>query len=100
VIETAMWIGIYFAIAFVISRLLPYPYSLIAVFIAVMGLGIYRRRIYFGKRGQAGSPSNSRSFGSMFESQRNVNYYCMNCGTKHDQTTCPKCGSKLKKVGF
>jgi hypothetical protein len=99
VIETAMWIGIYFAIAFVISRLLPFPYSLIAVFIAVMGLGIYRRRRYFGQRGQAGS-SGSSYFGSMFESQKNVNYYCMNCGTKHNQAACPNCGSKLKKAGF
>jgi hypothetical protein len=24
----------------------------------------------------------------------------MNCGKKHDQASCPNCGSKLKKAGF
>jgi hypothetical protein len=98
-IETLMWIGIYFGIAFIISRLLPFPYSLIAIIIAVMGLGFYRRRRYFQRTGQAGSPGSSY-LGSMFGSQKNVNYYCLNCGTKHDQTSCPNCGSKLKKAGF
>jgi hypothetical protein len=98
-IETLIWIGIYFGIAFIISRLVPFPYSLIAIIIAVMGLGFYRRRRYFRRTGQAES-SGSSYFGSMFGSQKNVNYYCLNCGTKHDQTSCPNCGSKLKKAGF
>ena len=29
-----------------------------------------------------------------------VKYYCLSCGTKHKQTACPKCGSKIKRVGF
>jgi rubrerythrin len=28
-----------------------------------------------------------------------LRYYCMNCGTEHNQLACPKCGSKMKKVG-
>jgi hypothetical protein len=36
----------------------------------------------------------------MFRSQSSVNYYCINCGTKHNQASCPNCGSKLKKAGF
>jgi hypothetical protein len=24
----------------------------------------------------------------------------LNCGTKHDQSSCPNCGSKLKKAEF
>ncbi len=28
-----------------------------------------------------------------------VNYYCMNCGAKHNQVSCPRCGSKMKRVG-
>ena len=98
-IETVIWIGIYFGIAFVISRLLPFPYSLIVIVLAVIGLGFYRRRRNLRKTGQAAS-SGSSYFGNMFGSQRGINYYCMNCGTKHNQTSCPKCGSKLKKAGF
>ena len=25
-------------------------------------------------------------------------YYCVDCGTKHKETTCPSCGSKFKKT--
>ena len=28
----------------------------------------------------------------------NENYYCVDCGTKHKETTCPSCGSKFKKI--
>jgi rRNA maturation endonuclease Nob1 len=31
---------------------------------------------------------------------QSVNYYCINCGTRHNQASCPNCGSKLKKAGF
>jgi hypothetical protein len=94
-----MWIGVYFGIAFVISRFVPFPYSLIGIMIAIMALGFYRRRRYFGRTGRAGSSASSY-FGSMFRPQSSVNYYCINCGTKHNQASCPNCGSKLKKAGF
>jgi rubrerythrin len=29
-----------------------------------------------------------------------LKYYCMSCGTQHKDIECPKCGSKMKKVGF
>lgn len=98
-IETVIWIGIYFGIAFVISRLLPFPYSLIVIVLVVIGLGFYRRRRSLRKTGQAAS-SGSSYFGNMFGSQEDIHYYCMSCGTKHNQTSCPNCGSKLKKAGF
>lgn len=98
-LETLMWLGIYFGIAFIISRLLPFPISLIVIVFAVIALGFFRRRRYFRKTGQASSPGSSY-FDNMFGSQRGINYYCMNCGTKHNQTSCPKCGSKVKKAGF
>jgi hypothetical protein len=98
-IETLMWIGIYFGIAFIVSRLLPFPYSLIVIVFAIIGLGLFRRRRQFRKAGQT-SPSSSSYFGNMFGSQSGINYYCMNCGTKHSQTSCPNCGSKLKRAGF
>lgn len=28
-----------------------------------------------------------------------LKYFCMSCGTQHDQLACPKCGSKMKRVG-
>lgn len=26
------------------------------------------------------------------------NYVCLDCGTRHKDSACPKCGSKLKKI--
>ena len=38
---------------------------------------------------------------SMFNtsSVSSLKYYCMACGTQHKETACPKCGSKMKRVG-
>ena len=30
-------------------------------------------------------------------SHNNYFYYCVSCGTKHKEVTCPRCGSKFKK---
>jgi hypothetical protein len=98
-LETLLWIGIYFGIAFIVSRFLPFPYSLIVIVVAVIALGIYRRRRQLRKAGQDSSQS-SPYFGNTFGSQKSINYYCINCGTKHNQVSCPNCGSKLKKAGF
>jgi hypothetical protein len=91
--------GIYFGIAFIVSRFLPFPYSLIVIVVAVIALGFYRRRRQLRKAGQDSSQSSSY-FGNMFGSQKGINYYCINCGMKHNQVSCPNCGSKLKKAGF
>ena len=29
--------------------------------------------------------------------QNNYFYYCVSCGTKHQEVICPRCGSKFKK---
>jgi rubrerythrin len=46
------------------------------------------------KAGQQGS-----MFGNPF-AQKGIDYYCINCGTKHNKVACPNCGSKMKKAGF
>jgi len=45
-----------------------------------------------------GSVFSSMSASSMF-GDSSVKYYCMSCGTKHKEAACPKCGSKMKRVG-
>jgi rRNA maturation endonuclease Nob1 len=30
---------------------------------------------------------------------RTLKYYCMSCGKEHNEIACPKCGSKMKRVG-
>jgi hypothetical protein len=84
--------AIYIAIALAISFVVPFPFSFIAVIGAVLLLSSYIRKHQLGKMGLSGS--------SMFGGRGGYNkYYCMNCGTQHNQLECPKCGSKMKRVG-
>jgi rubrerythrin len=55
------------------------------------------RRMGIGGAG-AGAGGMFGSMSSMF-GDNSLNYYCMSCGTKHKEAACPKCGSKMKRVG-
>jgi rubrerythrin len=48
---------------------------------------------------QVGQQGSSSFFGNPFAG-KGVEFYCINCGTKHNKVSCPKCGSKMKKAGF
>jgi hypothetical protein len=52
------------------------------------------RRMGIGRSGTGMFGSMSSMFGD-----NSLNYYCMSCGTKHKAAACPKCGSKMKRVG-
>ncbi len=88
--------AIYFAIALAISFIVPFPFSLIAIIGALLFVSYYVRRRQFGRIGLSDSSS---MFGGSGNPSGQLNYYCMNCGRKHNQAACPKCGSKMKRVG-
>jgi hypothetical protein len=92
-----MWIGISIAISLALALILPFPYDIIAIIGVFLSFNYFIRQRQMRKMGLSawsffGSPSGSEKQG--------INYYCMNCGKKHNQTSCPNCGSKLKKAGF
>ncbi len=91
-----IWIGISLAISIAISILLPFPVSLVVIVAVFVLLSIYIRKIMM-KRMDAGKGA-AGIFGSGFSSSK-LKYYCMNCGAQHSQAACPKCGSKMKRVG-
>ena len=93
--ETLKWLGIYFASAVTISILVPFPYSLLILIGVIMGLAYYRRKKFVQNMGA----TSGSFFGGVF-GQKGVDYYCLNCGPKHNQLACPNCGSKMKKAGF
>jgi ribosomal protein S27AE len=88
-----MWVGISLAISIAISLLLPFPYDLITIIVIFIGINYFVR-----KRQTKQINSNGSSF--IFAAHNTVQYYCMNCGVKHNEAICPKCGSKLRKAGF
>jgi len=90
ILNQALWLGISLAISIAISLVVPFPYSLPIIIGVFLLLSFYIRQRQFKKLGL----SSATMFGNS-----SVNYYCMNCGAKHNQFSCPRCGSKMKKVG-
>ena len=94
-----IWIGISIGISLAISRLLPFPISLVAIIGVFVMLGYFMRKRTMQKMGMRGGRTGM--FGSMSPASgdSSLKYYCISCGTQHNQTECPKCGSKMKRVG-
>ena len=93
------WMGIYLGISLALSFMLRFPLSLIAfigIFFLIQFARAYVRNRKSGRMQLRGffNPYSS----SMFE-LKPVTYYCMNCGASHNQRECPKCGSKMKRLG-
>jgi len=88
--QQLLWIGISLGISLAISFLIPFPYSLPIIMAVFILLSFYIRKRSLKRMGMSGA--------SMF-GYSSLNYYCMSCGTKHNQSACPKCGSKMKRVG-
>ncbi|MGD1837319.1 MAG: hypothetical protein ACPKPY_04590 [Nitrososphaeraceae archaeon] len=88
--QQLIWIGISLAISLAISIIIPFPYSLPIIMGVFILLSFYIRKRTLKRLGVSGA--------TMF-GNNTVNYYCMNCGTKHNQLSCPRCGSKMKRVG-
>lgn len=94
-----LWIAISFGISLTISMLLPFPLSLAIILGVFIVLNMYVRKMMLRKMGRMGVGT---MFDSMFGNRQNsssLKYYCMGCGTQHTKIECPKCGSKMKRVG-
>ena len=93
-----IWFGIAIGISLTISILLPFPISLVTIIGVFILLSFYMRKRMMSRRGARGMFGSMSSMSSMF-GDNSLKYYCMSCGTKHGETACPKCGSKMKRVG-
>ena len=87
-----IWFAISIAISIAISLLLPFPISLVVIIGVFILLNFYMRSRMTRRMGIG------RGGTGMF-GDNTLNYYCMTCGTKHREAACPKCGSKIKRVG-
>lgn len=94
-INQLIWIGISLGISIAISVILPFPISLVAIIGIFIFLSMYMRKIMM-KRMSTGKGLGI--FNPGIGSGR-LKYYCMTCGAQHSELSCPKCGSKMKRVG-
>jgi hypothetical protein len=90
--QQLVWIGISLGISLAISFIVPFPFSLPIIIAVFILLSFYMRKRALKKMGMSGTSF----FGGRSSS---LNYYCMSCGAKHNQAACPRCGSKMKRVG-
>jgi hypothetical protein len=103
------WLGVFIVIGFIIIFLFEFPLDLIMLIIAFIIINIYKTRVMLKKLGIL-NESNMKDIKSLIKSlfrspssytdgSAPVRYYCMSCGNEHREISCPKCGSKMKKVG-
>ena len=102
-IEQLKWLGIYMSVGIIISLLMPFPLSLIVAFGAYIIINFFRRARLAKRYQNIGGVKNI--FGSFSSPSTYSNgysplkYYCMGCGNEHKEIACPRCGSKMKKIG-
>lgn len=100
---TLKWMSIYIAIGFIAAMLLPFPASLVVAIGGFILVNFLRTRSMLKKkgismRGLFGSLRSSDASPSMY-GYNPIKYYCMSCGNEHKEIACPKCGSKMKRIG-
>jgi hypothetical protein len=102
------WFFIYLGIGFIISFILPFPISLVAMLLAVLLINILRKEIALRKSGIGGIKELYKSLSSASNSgigrfgvfaYNQTKFYCMSCGYEHKKIACPKCGSKMVRAG-
>lgn len=104
------WLAVFIGIGFIIIYLFEFPLDLIMLISAFIIINIYKTRVMLKKLGLSNDSNvkDIRSFiRSLFRSSSSstyyggtpIRYYCMLCGNEHKEIACPKCGSKMKRVG-
>ena len=93
------WLGIYMGIGFVVSFLLPFPLSLLAMFVSIIGIDYLRARNMTKNMGITNVRRSFRSASALQTPDQPLKYYCMSCGAEHREIACPKSGSKMTRVG-
>lgn len=96
------WFGIYIGVGLFLSILLPFPLSFFVYLAVFLIINFVRTRLRLKKMGIS-MKSLFKQSSLISDSSRHtttVRYYCMSCGKEHREIACPKCGSKMKRIGW
>jgi hypothetical protein len=99
IVNQLLWMSIYFGIAIAASMFFEFPVSLLVVLAIIIPLSLFRRGYFMGRMGQQAESFFGRFGGGSLFREHVLNYYCINCGTKHNTRSCPRCGSNMKRIG-
>jgi hypothetical protein len=93
------WFGIYIGVAIGVGFIVPFLLSLLMLFLAIFGIDYFRARKVIKNMGLSDIREMFRTFSNPQAGYSPLRYFCMSCGTEHRDISCPKCGSKMKRVG-
>ena len=100
------WLFVSVVTVFMVSLVFPFPISLVVSIIVILCLSVIRADITMKKAGMGGIKGWYRYLTSSESGRAETNYLldpikfsCMNCGMEHNETACPKCGSKAVRAG-
>jgi len=83
-----------------VSMLIPFPISLVVIVGTFLLLNFYLRRRMIARMGSVQGTIMGGMFGPTSTDGGSLKYFCMSCGMHHKQAACPKCGSKMKRIGL
>lgn len=92
-IQSAKWTAIFFITGTLVAALVPFPYWLIVLLAIILGTTLIIGTLSF--RSWMESIDKNIDSGKII-----VKYFCMNCGLDHNESSCPNCGSRIKRVSF
>jgi hypothetical protein len=82
-----LWIGISLGVIFAILFYTPFPLSIPLAIAAFILLNFHFRKKVI------------KRMNPIFDNSSRI-YSSINCGTRHNEIACPRCGSKMKRVDF
>ena len=102
-----MWMGISLAISVAISFMLPWSLAAVIGIFLLLDFYLIRKASIKMRNGYSensvfdllSSLFNSGDGGGGIANNGSLKYYCISCGAQHKQVSCPKCGSKMKRIG-
>jgi hypothetical protein len=94
-----IWMGMSIGISLTLSSLIPFPISIVVIIGTFLLLNFYLRRRMIARMGGINNSMMGAGMFSPTSTYGPMKYYCMSCGTQHKQIACPKCGSKMKRIG-
>jgi len=83
-----------------VSMLIPFPISLVVIVGTFLLLNFYLRRRMIARMGSVQGTIMGGMFGPTSTDGGSLKYFRMSCGMYHKQAACPKCGSKMKRIGL
>ena len=99
VIHRLKWLALFVSAGIVMVFVLPFPLDFLSITCLFFLTAYLRTRSEANRFGGSGRIDLFGLLSSSDNSNKLVKYYCIGCGKEHREISCPRCGSKMKKIG-